>query len=86
MSEEAQLQETANEASAPSDANLGVADISNAAQIIDVAVQRGAFRANEASQVGEVYNKLFAFVSAVQAQQEAQQEQGAKEETTAAAE
>ena len=40
------------EAEAPS---LGVQDLQNCAQIIDIAMSRGAFRANEASQVSAVY-------------------------------
>lgn len=55
-------------------ATLGVADLQNAAQVIDVAVSRGAFRAGEAAQVGAVYNRLAAFIQSVQAQQEAQAE------------
>ena len=35
-------------------------------QIIDLAMTRGAFRANEAVQVGTVYNKLTQFVGSVQ--------------------
>ena len=48
---------------------LGVADLQNAAQVIDVAVSRGAFRAAEASQVGTVFNRLVAFIQSVQEQQ-----------------
>jgi len=44
---------------------LGVADLQNCAQVIDVAVSRGAFRANEIAQVGAVYNKLEAFIKSV---------------------
>lgn len=55
-------------------ATLGVADLQNAAQVIDVAVSRGAFRASEAAQVGAVYNRLAAFIQSVQQQQAAQQE------------
>lgn len=55
-------------------ATLGVADLQNAAQVIDVAVSRGAFRAGEAAQVGAVYNRLVAFIQSVQQQQAAQQE------------
>ena len=44
---------------------LGVADLQNCAQVIDVAVSRGAFRANEVAQVGAVYNKLEAFIKSV---------------------
>ena len=55
--------------------NLEVTDLQNAAQIIDLAVQRGAFRGNEAAQVGAVYNKLTAFIEGIAAQQAAQAEQ-----------
>ena len=71
MSEENQVQE---ETQAAEGVTLGVADLSNAAQVIDIAVQRGAFRADEVSQVGDVFNKLSAFVNQVQAQQKAQEE------------
>tara|TARA_R100001509_G_C4825175_1_gene201249 strand:- start:401 stop:676 length:276 start_codon:yes stop_codon:yes gene_type:complete len=62
-------------------ATLGVADLQNAAQVIDIAVSRGAFRAGEAAQVGTVFNRLTAFIKQVdQAQQ-----QNAPAETEAAA-
>ena len=83
MTEETQATE---EQAAPEGSTLGVADLSNAAQVIDIAVQRGAFRANEASQVGEVYNKLANFVAQVKAQQESAEENTEAEQTTAAAE
>ena len=44
---------------------LGVGDLQNAAQVIDAAVSRGAFRANEAAQVGAVYEKLTTFIKSV---------------------
>lgn len=50
------------EAEAP---QLGVADLQNAAQIIDAAVSRGAFKAAEAGQVGAVYEKLTSFIKTV---------------------
>ena len=56
-------------------ATLGVADLQNAAQVIDVAVSRGAFRAAEAAQVGTVFNRLVAFIQSVQAQQNPEQAQ-----------
>lgn len=62
-------------------ATLGVADLQNAAQVIDIAVSRGAFRAGEAAQVGTVFNRLTAFINQVNAQQEA----NAQPETEAAA-
>ena len=53
------------EAEAPAPVQLGVQDLQNAAQIIDIAMSRGAFRANEAAQVGAVYNKIEAFIKSV---------------------
>ena len=53
------------EAEAPAQVQLGVQDLQNAAQIIDIAMSRGAFRANEAAQVGAVYNKIEAFIKSV---------------------
>ena len=41
---------------------LGVADLQNVIQIIDVALARGAFRGAEAGTVGAVYEKLTEFV------------------------
>jgi len=53
----------------PAPVTLGVVDLQNAAQVIDVAVTRGAFRAAEAAQVGTVFNRLAAFIQSVQEQQ-----------------
>jgi hypothetical protein len=63
----------------PEPATLGVADLQNAAQVIDVAVSRGAFRAAEAAQVGTVFNRLVAFIQSVQAQQNPDQKQAQTE-------
>jgi hypothetical protein len=75
MSEEQNIETTeATEAPAQEEAvQLGVADLQNAAQIIDAAVSRGAFRANEAAQVGAVYNKIEAFIKSVADAQKAQE-------------
>lgn len=59
-------------AEAPAQSPLGLVDLQNAAQIIEVAVARGAFRANEATQVGSVYDRLAAFIRTVQANQPAE--------------
>ena len=53
---------------------LGVQDLQNAAQIIDAAVSRGAFRANEAAQVGAVYEKITTFIKTVADAQQANPE------------
>ena len=64
MSEENTTPEAGTEA--PASANLGLNDIIVAANIIDLATQRGAFKAAEAGQVGAAFNKLVAFVKATQ--------------------
>jgi hypothetical protein len=48
--------------------NITVADLNLLKNIIDLASTRGAFRAGEMKQVGEVYEKLTAFLEAVLAQ------------------
>lgn len=52
---------------------ITVADLNLLKNIIDLASTRGAFRAAELKEVGEVYNKLSVFLEAVVAQA---QEQG----------
>ena len=54
-------------------------DIANAAQVIDIAVSRGAFRAGEAADVGVLYNRLMAFLKASQAQAQAPVEEAPAE-------
>jgi len=51
--------------------NISLVDLDRIAQIIDLASSRGAFRGNELAFVGNLYNKLFNFLSTVKAQQEA---------------
>ena len=64
--EETKAQTEVPQAGAP---DLTVQDLSNLKSIIDVASQRGAFRPNEMMTVGQVYNKLEAFLNAVAQQQ-----------------
>ena len=54
--------------------NITIADLDTIKNIIDLACTRGAFRGAEISQVGVVYDKLSAFLTAVIAQAQAQQE------------
>mgnify|MGYP006084794493 CR=1 FL=1 len=73
-----------NKATAPSEApatapatggpvDLTVQDLNTLRTVIDIATQRGAFKANELQAVGTTYNKLDMFLQQVQkAQQEAQ--------------
>jgi hypothetical protein len=53
--------------------NITVADLNLLKNIIDLASSRGAFRAAEMKQIGEVYDKLAAFLEAVVAQAQAQE-------------
>lgn len=71
-----EAQSTEGETVAPS---LGVTDLQNAAQVIDLAMQRGAFRASEAAQVGVVYNRLTSFITSVQDKQKENEEAAAEE-------
>lgn len=53
---------------------ITIADLGLLKNIIDLASTRGAFRAAEMKEIGEVYNKLTAFLEAVVAQAKAQEE------------
>ena len=67
---------TNNEQAVP--VELTVQDLGVLRSIIDVASQRGAFKANEMEAVGKTYNKLDVFL-----QQVAKAEEAKKEEETA---
>jgi len=51
---------------------LTIQDLAGLKTIIDVATQRGAFKANEMMSVGTIYNKLETFLNTVAAQAQAQ--------------
>jgi len=73
MTEETQVKE-AEVANVEQDAPQGqgpeltINDLNALKSIIDVASQRGAFKPNEMMTVGQTYNKLEAFLGAVQNQ------------------
>ena len=50
---------------APQSPDLNVSDLAALRSIIDVATQRGAFKAPELEAVGKAYNKLNAFLESV---------------------
>ena len=52
--------------------SITVSDLDALRNIIDLACTRGAFRANEVKQVGELHDKLTQFLEAVVAQAQAQ--------------
>jgi len=64
MTEENKTEATQQEA-APQGPDLNVSDLAALRSIIDVATQRGAFKAPELEAVGKAYNKLNAFLESV---------------------
>jgi hypothetical protein len=64
MTEENKTEATQQE-SAPQSPDLNVSDLAALRSIIDVATQRGAFKAPELEAVGKAYNKLNAFLESV---------------------
>ena len=62
--------------------NITVADLNLLKNIIDLASTRGAFRAAEMKQIGEVYDKLNTFLEAVVAQAQAQEDQSQNAEAS----
>lgn len=72
MTDEVQTPETqqpATSEAAPADqqqgADLNVSDLNALKNIVEVATQRGAFKAAELEAVGKTYNKLATFLSSV---------------------
>jgi len=53
---------------------LTIQDLAGLKTIIDVATQRGAFKANEMMSVGTIYTKLETFLNTVAAQAQGNQE------------
>lgn len=75
MAEENVQQPGTGEVNIPAPAaELTVQDLTAIKQIIDVSSSRGAFKANEMAVVGQVYNKLEAFLGAVAASQNEEKE------------
>ena len=55
----------APEQQVPAGPDLNISDLSAIKSIIDIASQRGAFKAAELESVGKIYNKLDKFLEAV---------------------
>ena len=62
-------------------AGLHVDDINLIKQVIESASTRGAFQAGELKAVGEVYEKVTAFLGEIEANQQAQEAQEGASET-----
>lgn len=56
---------TVQQEAAAQGADLNVSDLAAIKAIIDVATQRGAFRAPELEAVGKTYNKLSSFLDSI---------------------
>lgn len=67
MTEEENQQNTEN--SQDNNLELTVQDLDSIRQVIDISCQRGTFRPTEMKSVGEIYEKLQNFLTAVQQQQ-----------------
>ena len=82
MAEETAAPEASAEAGQeqPVPESVNLSDLGTLLQIVDLATQRGAFRGAELSQVGAVFDKLNAFLTYVQEQQAAQNEEAGEAE------
>jgi hypothetical protein len=65
MTEENKTEATQQEAAPQQGADLNISDLAALRSIIDVATQRGAFKAPELEAVGKAYNKLNSFLESV---------------------
>jgi hypothetical protein len=65
-----QDQQTTGAEQAEAPAELNISDLNAMKAIIDIASQRGTFKPNEMTVVGQTYTKLTAFLEAVAKQQQ----------------
>jgi hypothetical protein len=65
MTEEVQNQEAAAPEAAPAAPDLNISDLVALKSIVEVASQRGAFKAAELEAVGKTFNKLNTFLESV---------------------
>ena len=66
---EAVVEEQVQQTDAPEDTSISLNDLQVLSNIVDLATQRGAFRGNELTQVGAVFDKLSGFLQQVAAAQ-----------------
>lgn len=76
MTEEVKTQETASSTVEAAQAGLSLNELAIIANVINLATQRGAFKANELSSVGAAYDKLNAFLMAAQSAINSKTEEG----------
>jgi hypothetical protein len=66
----------------PEEPKVTLNDLQLLAQIVDLASSRGAFRGNELTQIGTVYDKLTGFLNHVAEKQKAEVEAAQEEAVT----
>ena len=71
MENQEQAQMPQESVEAPAQPQLSINDLQNLRSIVDMAVRRGAFAANEISSVGAAYDRVNAFLNAVTPQTDA---------------
>lgn len=86
VNEEVATAETEAPAEGTTPESIGLQDLQLLAQIVDLASQRGAFKGNELTQVGTVFDKLTTFLNFVAEQNAANEEAEADSEAEAPAE
>ena len=64
-------------------ATLSITDIANVKQIIEVATNRGAFRADELTQIGTIYDRITSWLVAVTEPTDDEAEESTEGETDA---
>lgn len=62
--------------------NISISDLINIRNVINMAAERGAFKAEEMLEVGTVYTKLSNFLEAVIAQSQSQEQSADNAEQT----
>ena len=80
VNEEVATAETETPAEGSTPESIGLQDLQLLAQIVDLASQRGAFRGNEMTQVGTVFDKLTTFLNFVAEQNAANEDAEANSE------
>lgn len=65
-----ETQEQKPDVNAAAQAELHISDVQNLCAIVDMAIRRGAFGANEISAVGSVYDRVSAFLNSVTPKQD----------------
>lgn len=81
MADETNTEFVDNNEETQTEIKIDANDLAVLARAVDIASQRGAFRANELSQIGTAFDKVSGFLNFIQqAQQKSEEEQQPEEE------